>query len=134
MSWEAPVVIPFVAKADGNLITPDADTAQIKNLSAFPIKVSSIGFTPTTPWNVVTDADTASTTQSDVIQFNINGIAASDTLTPKDVSSVAAWTMAAKDNTGANIGVATDGKMLRSTQSLLEAKDVGNINWTVSIA
>ena len=136
--WEAPALIPFVAKASGELICPDASAVQIKNLGSYPIQIMAVNFTPKTPWNIVADADAAAATQSDVLQFNIKSnstsVAACDALSNADVSAKSDFYMAAKDNNGAILNIATEGKMLRSSQDLAEAKECGSITWTVDVA
>lgn len=136
--WEAPALIPFVAKASGELICPDASAVQIKNLGSYPIQIMAVNFTPKTPWNIVADADAAVATQSDVLQFNLKSnstsVAACDALSNADVSAKSDFYMAAKDNNGAILNIATEGKMLRSSQDLAEAKECGSITWTVDVA
>lgn len=140
--WEAPVSIDFEADANGVLHGPKAESVQVKNLSAYPLQIKDISFEASDPWNIVSDADEAAKTSADVLQFNLiadnktnkSKVAAVDAAAAAvDVSDNTDFYMAAKDNEGANINIGTEGKMLRSTQNLANAKDVGTITWTVKI-
>lgn len=45
LSFSVPTQIPFVAKADGTMLAPSADTLQIQNKSVFPIHVVNMAVT-----------------------------------------------------------------------------------------
>ena len=55
LSFSVPTQIPFVAKADGTMLAPSADTLQIQNKSVFPIHVVNMAVTEQSPFKLVAD-------------------------------------------------------------------------------
>ena len=60
LAFEVPTVIPFAAKANGELIGPSKDATKIVNNSVFPIHVTGMAVSATDGWNLVDDASKAS--------------------------------------------------------------------------
>ena len=61
LSFSVPTQIPFVAKADGTMLAPSADTLQIQNKSVFPIHVVNMAVTEQSPFKLVSDVTVGTT-------------------------------------------------------------------------
>lgn len=134
--WTAPTAINFVANADGTLVGPDADATQITNGSAFPIHITDVSVAAENGWNIVESVD-ANTTDNDVLNFELavggSTVKASEALSGKDVSTLAAYNMAAKGVTGDALDITSTGKVARLTQDIQTAKKAATVTWTVAV-
>ena len=69
ITFKAPTVIPFVAKADGTLQGPSENTTTIDNLSAYGIHVTNMKIAAQKSWSIVADAKTGTAQNS--IDFKV---------------------------------------------------------------
>ena len=119
LSFSVPTQIPFVAKADGTMLAPSADTLQIQNKSVFPIHVVNMAVTEQSPFKLV--ADVAVGTAANAFQFRVNGLQAAASV---DTSANAAWNMEAtpiSPNDKMLLDI-TDAKIARVTSDISDAQ------------
>lgn len=128
LSFSVPTQIPFVAKADGTMLAPSADTLKIQNKSVFPIHVVNMAVAEQPPFKLV--ADVATGTDANAFQFTINGTkAAPSAKTSNDV----AWNMGyAGSKTDTISLVTTDAKIARVTTDITTPQRAATITWTVA--
>lgn len=88
LSFTVPTKIPFVAKADGTMLTASAENLQIQNKSVFPIHVVNMAVTEETPFKLVADVKVG--TDANAFQFTVNGLKAAASV---DTSANTAWNM-----------------------------------------
>lgn len=69
ITFKAPTVIPFVAKADGTLQGASKDAITIDNLSAYGIHVTNMKIAAQNSWSIVADAKTGTAQNS--IDFKV---------------------------------------------------------------
>ena len=130
LSFSVPTQIPFVAKADGTMLAPSADTLKIQNRSVFPIHVVSMAVTEQSPFKLV--ADVAASSDANAFQFMVNGLQADASV---DTSANTAWnmgyanTLALDDTIPLNI---TDAKVARVTTDITTPQKAATITWTVA--
>lgn len=130
LSFSVPTQIPFVAKADGTMLAPSADTLQIQNKSVFPIHVVNMAVTAESPFKLVKDVKEG--TDANVFQFTVNGLQA-DAFA--DTSTNTAWNMgyagSANDNDAILLNI-TDAKIARVTTNITTPQKAATITWTVA--
>lgn len=128
LSFKVPTRIPFVAKADGTMLAPSADTLKIQNLSVFPTHVVNMAVTEQSPFKLVPDVEKS--TDANVFQFTVNGLQAAASV---DTSINTAWNMgyagSANNTTSLNI---TDAKIARVTTDITTPQKAATITWTVA--
>lgn len=128
LSFSVPTQIPFVAKADGTMLAPSADTLKIQNRSVFPIHVVNMAVTEQSPFKLV--ADVAASSDANAFQFMVNGLQAAAFV---DTSSSAAWNMGhAGSETDAISLKITNAKIARVTTDITTPKKAAAITWTVA--
>ena len=109
LSFSVPTQIPFVAKADGTMLAPSADTLKIQNKSVFPIHVVNMAVTEQSPFKLV--ADVTAGTAANAFQFTVNGLQAAASV---DTSANAAWNMGYANSANSTISLdITDAKIAR---------------------
>lgn len=128
LSFEVPMQIPFVAKADGTMLAPSADTLKIQNKSVFPIHVVKMAVTEQSPFKLVANVKTG--TDANAFQFTINGTKAAPFV---DTSDNVAWNMGhAGSETDAISLATTDAKIARVTTDITTSQKAATITWTVA--
>lgn len=128
LSFEVPTQIPFVAKADGTMLAPSADTLKIQNKSVFPIHVVNMAVTEQSPFKLVADVTTG--TAANAFQFTVNGLQAAASV---DTSVNAAWNMGYAGSANATTLLdITDAKIVRVTTDITTPKKAATITWTVA--
>lgn len=128
LSFSVPTQIPFVAKADGTMLAPSADTLQIQNKSVFPIHVVNMAVTEQSPFKLVADVTVG--TDANAFQFTVNGLQAAASV---DTSANAAWNMgyATSSNNKISLDIA-DAKIARVTADISTPQKAATITWTVA--
>lgn len=141
VSFKAPTVIPFAAKADGTLVGPSDKTITIDNLSAYGIHVTNMKVTAKNDWTIVADAKTGSAQNS--IDFKVGpdkaekDASSATQTTGLDLSKDASFDMKYKgiaDGTD-KIKLNVSGHVARVTRDIYHATGTGDqvasITWTV---
>lgn len=124
LSFEVPTQIPFVAKADGTMLAPSADTLKIQNLSVFPIHVMNMAVVEEPPFKLV--ANVAEGNDANAFQFKVNGLQAA-------VSVDTAWNMGYAGSANDKISLdITDAKIARVTADISTPQKAATITWTVA--
>lgn len=128
LSFKVPTRIPFVAKADGTMLAPSADTLKIQNLSVFPTHVVNMAVTEQSPFKLVPDVEKS--TDANVFQFTVNGLQAAASV---DTSINTAWNMgyAGSANNTISLNI-TDAKIARVTTDITTPQKAATITWTVA--
>lgn len=128
LSFKVPTRIPFVAKADGTMLAPSADTLKIQNLSVFPTHVVNMAVTEQSPFKLVPDVEKS--TDANVFQFTVNGLQAAASV---DTSINTAWNMgyAGSANNTISLNI-TDAKIARVTADISTPQKAATITWTVA--
>ena len=139
VSFKAPTVIPFAAKADGTLVGPSDKTITIDNLSAYGIHVTNMKVTAKNDWTIVADAKTAQNS----IDFKVGpdkaekDASSATQTTGLDLSKDASFDMKYKgiaDGTD-KIKLNVSGHVARVTRDIYRATGTGDqvasITWTV---
>lgn len=128
LSFKVPTRIPFVAKADGTMLAPSADTLQIQNKSVFPIHVVNMAVTEQSPFKLVADVTVGTT--ANAFQFTVNGLQAAAFV---DTSANAAWNMGYANSANDKISLdITDAKIARVTSDISTPQKAATITWTVA--
>ena len=128
LSFTVPTQIPFVAKADGTMLAPSADTLQIQNKSVFPIHVVNMAVTEQSPFKLVADVTVGTT--ANAFQFTVNGLQAAASV---DTSVNAAWNMGYANSANDKISLdITDAKIARVTSDISTPQKAATITWTVA--
>lgn len=128
LSFSMPTQIPFVAKADGTMLAPSADTLKIQNRSVFPIHVVNMAVTEQSPFKLV--ADVAASSDANAFQFMVNGLQADASV---DTSANTAWNMGYADSANNKISLdITDAKIARVTTDITTPQKAATITWTVA--
>lgn len=128
LSFKVPTRIPFVAKADGTMLAPSADTLKIQNLSVFPTHVVNMAVTEQSPFKLV--ADVMVGTDANAFQFTVNGLQAAASV---DTSVNAAWNMGYANSANNTISLnITDAKIARVTSDISTPQKAATITWTVA--
>lgn len=128
LSFSVPTQIPFVAKADGTMLAPSADTLKIQNLSVFPIHVVNMAVTEQSPFKLVDDVEKS--TDANAFQFKVNGLQAAASVETRDN---VAWNMGdAGSETDTIPLVITDAKIVRVTTDITTPQKAATITWTVA--
>lgn len=128
LSFSVPTQIPFVAKADGTMLAPSADTLKIQNRSVFPIHVVNMAVTEQSPFKLV--ADVAASSDANAFQFIVNGLQADASV---DTSANTAWNMGYADSANNKISLdITDAKIARVTTDITTPQKAATITWTVA--
>lgn len=128
LSFSVPTQIPFVAKADGTMLAPSADTLKIQNKSVFPIHVVKMAVTEQSPFKLV--ADVTAGTAANAFQFTVNGLQAAASV---DTSANAAWNMGYTNSANDKISLdITDAKIARVTADISTPQKAATITWTVA--
>ena len=128
LSFKVPTRIPFVAKADGTMLAPSADTLKIQNKSVFPIHVVNMAVTEQSPFKLV--ADVTAGTAANAFQFTVNGLQAAASV---DTSVNAAWNMGYANSANSTISLdITDAKIARVTADISTPQKAATITWTVA--
>lgn len=126
----APTKINMIVQADGTMTGPSAAATQIKNGSAFGIHVSKIQTTAKNGFALESTAkadDSASVTITPGAGTAVN---LADTLSGKAITSGTDWNMAKVGATGADINLATVGKLSNITKDLAASQQFAQIDWT----
>ena len=128
LSFKVPTRIPFVAKADGTMLAPSADTLKIQNLSVFPTHVVNMAVTEQSPFKLVADVTVGTT--ANAFQFTVNGLQAAASV---DTSVNTAWNMgyAGSANNTISLNI-TDAKIARVTTDITTPQKAATITWTVA--
>lgn len=128
LSFKVPTRIPFVAKADGTMLAPSADTLKIQNLSVFPTHVENMAVTEQSPFKLVPDVEKS--TDANAFQFTVNGLQAAASV---DTSVNAAWNMGYANSANDKISLdITDAKIARVTADISTPQKAATITWTVA--
>lgn len=128
LSFTVPTRIPFVAKADGTMLAPSADTLKIQNLSVFPIHVVNMAVTEQSPFKLVDDVEKS--TDANAFQFKVNGLQAAESV---DTADKAAWNMGYAKSANNTISLdITDAKIARVTTDITKPQKAATITWTVA--
>lgn len=128
LSFKVPTQIPFVAKADGTMLAPSADTLQIQNKSVFPIHVVNMAVTDQSPFKLVADVTVGTT--ANAFQFTVNGLQAAASV---DTSVNAAWNMGYANSANDKISLdITNAKIARVTSDISTPQKAATITWTVA--
>lgn len=128
LSFSVPTKIPFVAKADGTMLAPSADTLQIQNKSVFPIHVVNMVVTEQSPFKLVADVTVG--TAANAFQFTVNGLQAAESV---DTSALAAWNMGYATSANDTISLdITNAKIARVTADISTPQKAATITWTVA--
>lgn len=128
LSFKVPTRIPFVAKADGTMLAPSADTLKIQNLSVFPTHVVNMAVTEQSPFKLVPDVEKS--TDANVFQFTVNGLQAAASV---DTSVNAAWNMGYANSANDKISLdITNAKIARVTSDISTPQKAATITWTVA--
>lgn len=128
LSFSVPTQIPFVAKADGTMLAPSANTLKIQNKSVFPIHVVNMAVTEQSPFKLVTDVKVG--TDANAFQFTINGTKAAPSA---NTSDEVAWNMGHVGSETDTISlVITDAKIARVTTDITTPQRAATITWTVA--
>lgn len=128
LSFSVPTKIPFVAKADGTMLAPSADTLQIQNKSVFPIHVVNMAVTEQSPFKLVADVTVG--TAANAFQFTVNGLQAAESV---DTSAISAWNMGYATSANDTISLdITDAKIARVTADISAPQKAATITWTVA--
>ena len=126
----APTQINMIVQADGTMTGPSAAATQIKNGSAFGIHVSKIQTTAKNSFALESTAkanDSASVTITPGAGTAVN---LADTLSGMAITSGTDWNMAKVGTTGADINLATVGKLSNITKDLAANQQFAQIDWT----
>lgn len=130
LAFEVPTVIPFAAKANGELVGPSASETRIVNLSVFPIHVTGMSTSAKgTGWSLVADASKSASENS--LSFELNGVSAA---TPADLSAKAAWSMdyAGAGSDADSVAIKATGKVSHVTKDLSSAQKAATVTWTLA--
>lgn len=128
LSFSVPTQIPFVAKADGTMLSASADSLKIQNKSVFPIHVVNMAVAEQSPFKLV--ADVTASTEANAFQFTINGTKAAASV---DTSSEAAWNMGYEGSATDTISLKTnDAKIARVNTDISTPQKAAAITWTVA--
>ena len=128
LSFSVPTKIPFVAKADGTMLAPSADTLRIQNKSVFPIHVVNMAVTEQSPFKLVADVTVG--TAANAFQFTVNGLQAAESV---DTSAISAWNMGYATSANDTISLdITDAKIARVTADISAPQKAATITWTVA--
>lgn len=128
LAFEVPTVIPFAAKANGELVGPSASETRIVNLSVFPIHVTGMSTSAKgTGWSLVADA--SKSTSENSLSFELNGVSAA---TPADLSAKAAWSMGYAGSGKDSVAITSTGKVSHVTKDLSSAQKAATITWTLA--
>ena len=120
LSFSVPTQIPFVAKADGTMLAPSADTLQIH--------VVNMAVTEQSPFKLVADVTVGTT--ANAFQFTVNGLQAAASV---DTSVNAAWNMGYANSANDKISLdITDAKIARVTADISTPQKAATITWTVA--
>lgn len=126
----APTQINMIVQADGTMTGPSAAATQIKNGSAFGIHVSKIQTTAKNSFALESTAkanDSASVTITPGAGTAVN---LADTLSGMAITAGTGWNMAKVGATGADINLATVGKLSNITKDLAANQQFAQIDWT----
>lgn len=118
LTVSAPTQINMIVQADGTMTGPSAAATQIKNGSAFGIHVSKIQTTAKNSFALESTAkanDSASVTITPGAGTAVN---LADTLSGMAITAGTDWNMAKVGATGADINLATVGKLSNITKDL----------------
>lgn len=128
LAFEVPTVIPFAAKANGELVGPSASETRIVNLSVFPIHVTGMSTSAKgTGWSLVADASKSASENS--LSFELNGVSAA---TPADLSANTAWDMGYAGSGKDSVAITSTGKVSHVTKDLSSAQKAATVTWTLA--
>lgn len=128
LSFSVPTQIPFVAKADGTMLSASSENLKIQNKSVFPIHVVNMAVAEQSPFKLVSDV--ATSTEANAFQFTINGTKAAASV---DTSSERAWNMGYEGSATDTISLKTnDAKIARVTTDISKPQKAAAITWTVA--
>lgn len=128
LAFEVPTVIPFAAKANGELIGPSANETKIVNKSVFPIHVTGMSTSVQgTGWSLVADA--SKSTSENSLSFELNSVSAA---TPADLSANKAWNMSYEGSGKNSVAIASTGKVSHVTKDLSSAQKAATVTWTLA--
>lgn len=128
LSFSVPTQIPFVAKADGTMLSASVENLQIQNKSVFPIHVENMAVAEQSPFKLV--ADVATGTDANAFQFRVNGLQAAAFV---DTHDDVAWNMgyAGSETDAISLNI-TDAKIARVTTDITRPQKAATITWTVA--
>lgn len=128
LSFSVPTQIPFVAKADGTMLTASAENLQIQNKSVFPIHVVNMAVTEQSPFKLVADVTVG--TDANAFQFMVNGLQAAASV---DTSANTAWNMGFAGSANDKISLdITNAQIARVTADISTAQKAATVTWTVA--
>lgn len=128
LSFSVPTKIPFVAKADGTMLSASVENLQIQNKSVFPIHVVNMAVAEQSPFKLV--ANVATGTDANAFQFRVNGLQA---VASVDTRDDVAWNMGYAGSETDTISLdITDAKIARVTTDITTPQKAATITWTVA--
>ncbi|MDY3970580.1 MAG: hypothetical protein SOY95_08100 [Atopobiaceae bacterium] len=128
LAFEVPTVIPFAAKANGELVGPSTDSTKIVNKSVFPIHVTGMSTSAEgTGWNLVADASNSASENS--LSFELNGVSAAKSA---DLSKDANWNMSYAGSAADSVAITSTGKVSHVTKDLSSAQKAATVTWTLA--
>lgn len=142
LAFEVPTVIPFAAKANGELVGPSASETRIVNLSVFPIHVTGMSTSAKgTGWSLVADASKSASENS--LSFELSADPAADPAAdsfagavsasdPRDLSKDANWNMGYAGSGKDSVAIASTGKVSHVTKDLSSAQKAATVTWTLA--
>lgn len=139
LKFEAPAELPFAVNAEGELIGPDAEHLQIKNLSTFGIHIVNVKTEPRDYLNLVSDVSAAEHAQTeDLIDFQFGPeesmIDASEaaTETGLDTQFDLAFNMSQMEGDKPAISLKSQGNIARWNDDISSKATIGHIVWTAA--
>lgn len=128
LSFSVPTQIPFVAKADGTMLSASKESLKIQNKSVFPIHVVNMAVAEQSPFKLVANVTTG--TETNAFQFTINGRNAAASV---DTSADKAWNMGYAGSETDTISLeTTDAKIARVNTDISTPQKAAAITWTVA--
>lgn len=129
LAFSVPASINYVVKADGTLLGPS--NIRISNMSAYPIRMSSLRITAITPFSIVEDARMSAATNSVSLDVGV----AQDMLHAFQYASKAAPSDATKWNMGSyglatgDLAISSSGQASHLTVDVTSRTNFASIRW-----
>ena len=132
LAFEVPTVIPFAAKANGELIGPSANETKIVNKSVFPIHVTNMSVsTDNTSWNLVDDASKSS--EANALSFEIHGLSAALVARKcADLHGDTYWNMGYAGSKTDSVAIDSTGKVANVNLDLSQPQHAATVTWTLA--
>ena len=126
----APTQINMIVQADGTMTGPSAAATQIKNGSAFGIHVSKIQTTAKNSFALESTAKANDSASVTITPGTGTAVNLADTISGMAITAGTDWNMAKVGTTGADINLATVGKLSNITKDLAANQQFAQIDWT----